>query len=208
MLATDTSPGGAPDDLVELGRVVSAYGVRGWIKIQPHAANGQVLLGAKTWWLQTPAPLKGAGVSSSAARAVKVAASRMHSGTVVAQLAGMTDRDQAEALKGHTVSVPRSVFPAADDDEYYWVDLIGCRLFGEDDHNQPVLIGLVRNVIDNGAHAVLQVARATQADNGELQFLKTDKDRDIEVLVPFVSAHVHTVDIVHKTLHSNWPIDL
>ncbi len=207
MLASDTSPSEAPDDLVELGRVVSAYGVRGWIKIQPHAANGQVLLGAKTWWFKTPAPIKGAGVSSSA-RGLKVAASRMHSGTVVAQLAGMTDRDQAEALKGHTVSVPRAAFPAADDDEYYWVDLIGCRLFGEDDHDQPVLIGQVRNVIDNGAHAVLQVARATQGDNGELQFLKTDKDREIEVLVPFVSAHVHTVDIANKILHSNWPIDL
>ncbi|NYT66534.1 ribosome maturation factor RimM [Alcaligenaceae bacterium] len=207
MLVSDTSSGGAPGDLVELGRVVSAYGVRGWIKIQPHAANGQVLLDAKTWWLKTPAPLGDAGVFSSA-RSVKVAASRMHSGTVIAQLAGMTDRDQAEALRGHTVCVPRSAFPATDDDEYYWVDLIGCRLFGEDDQEQPVLIGQVRNVIDNGAHAVLQVARATQADSGDLQFLQTDKGREIEVLVPFVSAHVHTVDIANSVLHSNWPIDL
>lgn len=207
MLVTDTSLGGAPDDLVELGRIVSAYGVRGWIKIQPYAANGQVLLDAKSWWLKAPAPLGDAGFSSCA-RAFNVAASRVHSGTVVAQLAGMTDRDQAEALKGHIVSVPRSLFPAADDDEYYWVDLIGCRLFGEDDQGQAVLIGQVRNVIDNGAHAVLQVSRATQADNDELQLIKTDKGREVEVLVPFVSAHVHTVDIANKTLHSNWPIDL
>lgn len=207
MLTSDFPSNGAPEDLVELGRIVSAYGVRGWLKVQPHAANGQVLLNAKTWWVKAPAPLKGAGVLSSA-QAVKVSASRMHSGTVVAQLASVPDREAAEALKGYTVSVPRSAFPAPDNDEYYWVDLVGCRLFGEDDDHLSVLIGQVVGVIDNGAHAVLQVNRATQVTDGPLQFLQDEKGRDIQVLVPFVSAHVHTVDLPNKTLHSNWPFDL
>lgn len=207
MLTSDFPSNGTPEDLVELGRIVSAYGVRGWVKVQPHAANGQVLLNAKTWWVKTPAPLKGAGVLTSA-QAVNISASRMHSGTVVAQLATVSDRDAAESLKGHTVSVPRSAFPAPDDDEYYWVDLVGCRLFGENDDHTPVLIGQVTGVIDNGAHAVLQVDRATQDGQEPLQFLLDDKGRTIQELVPFVNAHVHTVDLPNKMLHSNWPVDL
>lgn len=109
-------------------------------------------------------------------------------------------------MKGHTVWAPRSDFPSADDDEYYWVDLIGCQLFGELD-GQPALIGKVIDVVDNGAHALLRVARATLDANGELVLMENEKGRAIEVLVPFVSAHVHTVDIANKRLDSNWPVE-
>ncbi len=207
MFTSDTSHRESPEDLVELGRIVSAYGVRGWVKIQPHAANGQVLLNAKTWWVKAPAPITGAGAFSPAHPAT-ITASRMHSGSVVAQLVSVTDRDDADKLKGYTVSVPRSAFPTPEDDEYYWIDLVGCRLFGQSDDGQSQLIGEVRSVIDNGAHAVLVVASATQNDQNELSFLQTDKGREIEVLVPFVEAHVHTVDLPNKTLLSNWPTDL
>ncbi|MCC2595326.1 ribosome maturation factor RimM [Pusillimonas sp. MFBS29] len=199
-------PSKTPADLVELGRIVSAYGVRGWIKVQPHASNSQVLLAAKTWWLKAPAPKEGLGALPLAA-AAQVVASRPHGSTVVAQLESVTDRDVAEAMKGHTVWVPRTDFPPADDDEYYWVDLIGCRLFGERD-GASRLIGQVVDVLDNGAHAVLKVARAELSAEDELVFLQTAKGKPLEVLVPFVAAHVHTVDLDARRLDSNWPVEL
>ncbi|WP_041682607.1 ribosome maturation factor RimM [Pusillimonas sp. T7-7] len=206
MSTPTTLPPQAPTDLVELGRIVSAYGVRGWVKVQPHSSSGEVLLKAATWWLKAPAPKTGLGALPLAS-AVKVVASRPQGATVVAQLDAVSDRDDAEALKGHTVWVPRADFPAADDNEYYWVDLIGCRLFGEQD-GQSALIGQVLDVIDNGAHAVLRVARAELDAEDNLVFLQTDKGKSIEVLVPFVAAHVHTVDLAEQRLDSNWPVEL
>ena len=200
-----TLPSGPPTDLVELGRIVSAYGVRGWVKVQPHSTNSQVLLAAKTWWLKAPA-LKASTGALPLAFHTHVAASRPQGATVVAQIDAASDRDLAEALKGHTVWVPRADFPAADDDEYYWVDLIGCSLFGEYE-GSTMILGQVIDVIDNGAHAVLRVARATLDASGELNFMQTDKGKTLEVLVPFVSAHVHTVDIAAKRLESNWPVE-
>lgn len=205
MAKADISHAGAPADLVELGRIASAYGVRGWIKVQPHSSHAQVLLAAKTWWLKAPVPIGNAGVLPSAFPAAVVAC-RPQGATVVAELDIVADRDRAEAMKGHTVWVPRSEFPAAEDDEYYWVDLIDCQLFGELD-GQPALIGKVIEVIDNGAHALLRVARATVNTDGELVLMQNEKGRAIEVLVPFVSAHVHTVDIANKRLESNWPVE-
>ncbi len=197
---------GVPDDLVELGRIVSAYGVKGWVKIQPHSARAEVLLKAKRWWLQAPVPPGNTGALSRPF-AASVFAARPHSATVVAQLDIVPDRDRAEALKGHTVWVPRTEFPAADDDEYYWVDLIDCQLWGELD-GEPALIGKVIEVIDNGAHAILRVARASLDEHGVLTPLLNEKGRSVDVLVPFVSAHVHTVDIANKRLDSNWPVEL
>jgi len=52
---------------------------------------------------------------------------RMEKRTIqlVAQLMGVSGRDAAEALKGATVQISRSLFPPLADDEFYWVDLIG-----------------------------------------------------------------------------------
>lgn len=206
MNASVTSQAEAPEDLVELGRIISAYGVRGWIKVQPHSSNAQVLLAAKTWWLKAPAPLGESGVSSLAFPS-GVVACRTQGATVVAELAHVRDRDHAESMKGHTVWVSRTEFPAAEDDEFYWVDLIGCQLYGEHNH-LPMLIGTVADVTDNGAHAVLRVTRHTADDSGNIVPVLSDKGKPLEVLVPFVLAHVHTVDIANKRLDSNWPVEL
>lgn len=202
---SDSRSGDVPHDLIELGRIVSAYGVQGWVKIQPHS-SAQVLLQSKDWWLKAPAPLIGGAGAFASIRKVGVLAARPHSATVVARLDASPDRNAAEALKGHTVWVPRSLFPPEEEGEVYWVDLIGCQLYGKADDGSA-LIGQVVEVSDNGAHAVLHVARARINEQGEVVLLQNEKGRNIEVLVPFVQAHVHTVDIAAKRLESDWPVD-
>src|SRR5690606_16268790 len=111
--------------------IVSAYGVRGWIKVQPHSPEAEALLHCKDWWLKAPAPqIRGAGAFVPARKA-PVRSARRHGSTVVAQLEGISDRTEAETLKAHTVWVSRAQFPSEDEDEVYWVDLIGCRLYGQ-----------------------------------------------------------------------------
>lgn len=205
MSPSETAPVAVPGDLVELGRVSGGYGVRGWVKIQPHAAGSAALLKARQWWLRRPvAPVQTA--EAEPAWMVRVLKSRTQGSTIVGSLEGIVDRDQAQALRGCTVWVSRADFPEADDDEYYWVDLIGCTLYGED-NGQSVLLGVVEGVMDNGAHAVLRVARQLLDENGEPVPLLDEKGRHRESLVPFVAAHVHTVDLPNRRLLSNWPTD-
>ena len=207
-----------PTDLVELGRVVSAYGVKGWIKVQPHSSQAEVLLQARTWWIKAPVPVsqgagafarspgQSAGSVSGLMRAAQVLAARTHAATVIAQIDLAPDREAAETFKASTVWVSRSQFPATEDDEYYWVDLIDCQLFGEHD-GASVFIGIVQDVVDNGAHAVLRVARASVSSDGQVDLLRSAKGHTQDVLVPFVKAHVHTVDLANKRLESNWPVE-
>jgi 16S rRNA processing protein RimM len=200
----DTGAAKAPNDLVELGRIVSAYGVRGWVKAQPHSSQSTVLRAAPVWWLCPPSgPLATPADSSSSAslpasvlsrctpHAVKQC--RPQGLTVVAELDGVPDRDVADSRRGYTIYVSREYFPQAKSDEYYWVDLIGCQVFTEDQ-----LMGQVQEVLDNGAHAILRVTT-----------LKLDaKGRPQEVLVPFVAAHVQHVDIKTRRIETDWPFDL
>lgn len=192
--------GQPPADLVELGRIVGAYGVRGWVKIEPYSAQGGVLLAANTWWLG----------SGSGLRAQPVAKSRPQGATVVAQFAGVDDRDQALRFRGCTVSVSRSAFPAADADEYYWVDLIGCLVYGVDDTPEAgqALLGRVAEVLDNSAHGVLRIERlSVSAEGADPVPLLDAKGRAQELLVPFVAAHVHHVDLATKRIDTDWPAD-
>lgn len=204
-LSEDSTGAVVPQDLVELGRVSGAYGVRGWVKVQPHAAGSAALLKSRTWWLRRAVAPAHAG-EHQAAWSVGVIKSRTQGSTIVASLQGLTDRNDAEKLRGCTVWVSRAMFPPVEEGEYYWVDLIGCLIYGEQD-GASVLLGAVENVMDNGVHAVLQVKRLHQDQQGELHLLLDGKGRPQEALVPFVEAHVHTVDLENRRLDSNWPVD-
>ena len=219
-MVADTGVVKAPNDLVELGRIVSAYGIRGWVKAQPHSSQSIVLRAAPMWWLCPPtSPLHDASHSAASAEPSKLLLSRCtphavkqcrpQGLTVVAELEGVLDRDAAESRRGYTVYVSREYFPQAKSDEYYWVDLIGCQIFSEGKR-----MGIVQEVLDNGAHAILRVDRfvvspSMSADSDANPVLMLDaKGRPQEVLVPFVAAHVQAVHILKRRIETDWPFDL
>lgn len=205
----------APDDLVELGRIVSAYGVRGWVKIQPHSAQGLVLRAAPVWWLAPPvsSALPSSGLANTSTptklRSHAVKQVRPQGSTVVADLEHVGDRDLAESMRGYTVYVSRQYFPKAQADEFYWVDLVDCFVYSD-----AQLVGVVTEVVDNGAHAILRVNRLsidgdqTPSEGHDPQPLLDAKGRPEEVLVPFVAAHVQHVDIAARRIETDWPLDL
>jgi 16S rRNA processing protein RimM len=207
-------PAEAPADLIELGRIAAAYGVKGWVKIQPHSADADVLrsvisdssASSPVWWLMRPvAPAT--PDKTPAAQPYQVKAARAHGAHIVAQLAGIDDRDQADALRGMSVCMPRQAFPPPDEDEYYWVDLIGCTVWGQE-NGEPALLGVVDEVLDNGAHALLRVLRQRQvAGQSTPEPILDAKGRPEEVLVPFVQAHVQAVDLAQRRIDSDWPLD-
>ncbi|KDC12673.1 hypothetical protein AZ19_3260, partial [Bordetella bronchiseptica E012] len=105
------------------------------------------------------------------------------------------------------VQEARSAFPAPADDEYYWVDLIGCALYSDAD-GESRLLGVVDEVFDNGAHAVLKVLRQQiQPGQSEPVPLVDAKGRPLEELVPFVGAHIRHVDLAARRIDSDWPLD-
>ena len=76
-------------------------------------------------------------------------------GVVVARLSGIVDRNQAEALRGLRLYLPRSALPQTEDEEYYHADLIGLEAVLGD--GTPV--GQVRAIHDFGAGDTLELAR-------------------------------------------------
>ncbi len=180
------------NDLIELGVVQDAQGLQGQIKVRPHSSDPVALLSSKELWLSL-IPRRNAGVAVSLEQAsltpYKVRQAKMHSGAVVIALEGITDRDQAEALKGARILVARDVFPKAESDSYYWVDLIGCKVINV----QGESLGEVIDVNDNGAHGIIVTGDA--------------QTKSIQQLIPFVKEVVQSVDLPNKLITLDWQAD-
>lgn len=186
-------PAQEPQDLVELGYVAGAYGVGGWLKVQPYSCHTDTLLVVDQWWLLPPKKNDKSGVESFIS--LSLLTSKKHSGMILAQAKGLTDRTVAQSFKGSTVWVSRSKFPSVADGEYYWIDLIGLEAFNP----QGVLLGKVIGLADNGAHPILRILPATDTNPVELVAA--------ELLVPFVAAYVRDVDLPNQRICLDWELD-
>lgn len=184
-----------PDDAVELGRIQDAWGIKGWIRIQPHSADTQALLSSSNWFLKPPEARFAGGFSAFAGCvAVTVTEVKSHTDGLVAQLAGVDDRNAAEVLKGVRIYLPRSAFPATPEGEYYWVDLIGLDVV----NREGLHLGIVRDLMATGPTSVLVLEYAGMED-GAAQL--------VERMIPFVDAYVDEVDRAARRITVDWQPD-
>lgn len=204
-----TASDSAPDDLVELGWVAGAHGIKGWIKIQPFSSDSEALGATKRWWLadsSANSPLAARKKVQRPPFAVELDWVRPHGATWLASVKGIADREQAEALKGRAVLVSRRLFPALPDDEFYWIDLVGCEVT-TDELGEPARLGIVDSVQDNPAHPILVVRQQVASSDGDWVDRLDDKGKAVYSLIPFVKAHVGEIDILAKRIASSWPRD-
>jgi 16S rRNA processing protein RimM len=167
-----------PDDAVEVGRIVDAWGIKGGIKVQPFAAEPEALFSSRRWFVEGPGGQRAL---------LKITSARDRGDVVVATAQELPDRNAAEAMKGARVFVSRASFPTAGPDEFYWVDLIGLEVV----NRQSEKLGVVADLLDTGAHSVLRV----QPAEGD------------ERLIPFVAAYVDDVNLAERRITVDWGLD-
>lgn len=186
-----------PGDAVEVGRVLDAWGVKGWLKILPHSNAPEALFSATTWFLQPPEAKFRPGFNAfSGTVSVGVDEAKTHSDSVVAKLTGLDNRTPAEALRGARIFLPRSSFPAASADEYYWVDLIGLHVV----NREGIALGCVRDLMATGPQSVLCVEYTTEPVEGVIAV-------SAERMIPFVSVFIDNVDLAAKRIMVDWQPD-
>ena len=85
-----------PDDAVEVGRIGGAWGVKGWFKVQPFAADPQALFSSKRWFLREPDDARPARPGAAALPALlKIVEAKEHGDGVVARAQEVADRERA-----------------------------------------------------------------------------------------------------------------
>ena len=194
-----------PADAIEVGRIADAWGIKGWFKVLPHSASPEALFSSKRWYLLPSDRVAGGAKSPTAKSAapaaggpskpvlLKIKEAKDHADTVVACSLDVADRNQAEALKGARIFVPRSSFPTAGADEYYWVDLLGLDVV----NREGVALGQVKDLMSTGPQTVLVLSQAAA---------EADKP-PVERMIPFVAAFVDNVDLPGRQITVDWQLD-
>jgi 16S rRNA processing protein RimM len=126
-----------------VGEVAGAHGIKGWVKIHSHTEPPEQILDYAPWTVEIQGETK----------EYEVVAARAQGRQVIAQLQGVTDRDQAAALRFGKIMVPRTRFPELEAGHYYWVDLVGLRVRTP----EGVLLGRLDEMMATGANDVMVV---------------------------------------------------
>jgi 16S rRNA processing protein RimM len=158
-----------------MGRVAIPYGVKGWMKIQTFTEAADTLADYAEWYIKR----------GNDWQLYTVANAKLHTNSLVAELTGVSDRDQALALKGCDIAVQADSLPAPADGEYYWSDLIGLAVVNA----RGDAFGVVEKILEAGGHDVLVVKGVG------------------EHLIPFVGHIVQKVDLPTKTITVDWELD-
>ena len=186
-----------PEDAIEVGRIVDAWGLKGWIKVRPFATDPQALFSSRRWFVL---PSEKAGPVRPVASAhipslLKITQVKDHGDGVVALAQEVPDRSAAEALRGARVFIGRASFPTPDSDEFYWVDLIGLNVVNRGGET----LGTVAGLIDTGPHSVLRVTPEVVPAGVSAQ--------EAERLIPFVGAYVDAVSLERRLITVDWGLD-
>jgi 16S rRNA processing protein RimM len=161
-------------EMVLLGRITGAHGIKGWARIHSDTEPREAIFEYQPWLVgATEMP-------------VQVLQGKRQGKYLVAELAGISDRDAVESLAGQQIAVYRDQLPDLGDRYYYWTDLIGLRVYNQD----GVELGSIREMIATGANDVMLV--------------QGDKER----LIPFIKdIYVTRVDRAARRVTVSWDPD-
>jgi len=163
---------------VELGKLVGVWGVKGWVKLHSYTRNRADISQYKTWYLQAPR-------SKAEPTPIKVLNCREQGQGIVAELDGVTDRDQAMAMSGQLIFVKQSDLPKLPKGEFYWQQLIGLKV-----KNESGEIAQVKSILETGANDVL--------------VCKNIEDGKGDVLIPYTDETVLEIDLEAGTMLVDW----
>ena len=185
--------GPSQDDMLVVGKITGCYGVKGWVKIHSYTEPRENFLGFGKWVL----------LRRGASEPIEFDDGRVQGKGLVAHIAGVDDRNLAEAYSGLEVAVQADSLPALEEGDYYWSQLQGlqvwCREPREDGSSKEggteerVLLGTVDYLIETGANDVLVVKPSA----GSID--------DRERLIPYLPGDVVTrVDLERAEMEVNW----
>lgn len=155
---------GAEGKLVCVGKISTPHGVRGDVNIMPYVEDSTFFLAHSSYYNE-----KGEAVYT-----VRIKGQKKQ--VLIAAVEGVTDRNAAERLRGTALYMPRDLLPEADEEEFYYEDLVGLAVHTAEQKDY----GTVKAVYNFGAGDVIEIVLAS---SGKLELFSFTKEVVPEVRV-------------------------
>ena len=145
------------NDIICLGKIVKAHGVRGHVRIKSYT--------------EVPEHIGAYGSLSNHMRSqnFEIEVKSQSGSMVVAAVKGVCDRIAAEKLRGVKLFIPKSRLPNLEKEEFYHVDLVGLKVV-----HQGLKAGTVRSIIPSGDVEALEIYQGKGKDLLLVPFTKVE----------------------------------
>jgi len=180
---TELLPDAIANRVVVMGRIRTAVGLAGWVKVESYTDPPDNLLQYRVWRLQSG--------SAGMWRPMKWVQQRWSGNELQVQMEGVTERNGAELLRNMDIGVLRRELPSAAPGEYYWDDLLGltaCTTNGEP-------LGRIDHFVESAAHPYMVLHGVDQAG------------KNCEHFVPLVKGRVQKVDFDQRVVQLDWTLE-
>lgn len=144
---------------ITIGKIGSAHGVRGELKIVPLTDDVRRFSKLKNCFLTKE--------DGTVVNELAVKTARIDRGNVLVTFEGVLDRDAAEKLRGFFIAVSRENAVKLPKDEFFIVDLLGLKVI-DDERGE---LGTINDVYETGSNFVISCKRKGKMDL-QIPFLK------------------------------------
>ena len=160
---------------VLIGKIVGVHGTKGTNKLKSYAESLSVFNPGRSIIVRD---------NRNRETSVELNWVKSHTRTPLISFKGVTDYDQAEALIGAELLIPKTELPELDEDTYYWFELIGIEVYTAEDE----YLGRIESIFPTRSNDVYVV-----------------KNKQKEILVPALDSVVIDIDLEHKRMRVDLP---
>lgn len=169
-----------PVDPVVVGKMGSAYGIRGWIRVFSFTESAESIFKYQPWFIKKISKWQPIGLENW----------RRHNQDLIIKMRNIEDRKSTTLFTNCEIVVDMLQFPDLGSGEYYWKDLMGCRVVTSCGSE----LGEVIDLIETGSNDVL-VVKANLEDAFGIH----------ERLIPFLDGKViKNVDLTTQVIEVEW----
>lgn len=127
-----------------VGKISGVFGVKGWVKVFSYTNPRENILNYSPWKL----------IKGNESRDIQPVEGKRHGETVIASFDRINSREDAAELCGWDIFIDYAQLPEAEENEFYWADLVGLRV----ETIGGVHLGVVDHLLETGANDVLVLA--------------------------------------------------
>ncbi|WWO97252.1 MAG: ribosome maturation factor RimM [Candidatus Dasytiphilus stammeri] len=163
-----------------LGKIGSAYGVRGWIKLISFTQNKKNIFFYQPWFIINEYYCN---------QWIKIELEKWYEkphGFII-KLKGINDREKAKKFNNYDIMIESSQLPTLEEGEYYWKDIIGCVIITADGNQLGKVVRLFSTI------------------SYDIMVVKVNRYKIKEILIPFIKNKVVSkINLISKFISITW----
>jgi len=158
------------NELLVIGKISGIHGIGGKVRVTSYAESPATFLSQDYLYLRD---------ERGAIKKYGLVQVKPHNNVLLLTFDGITSIDEAVKLIGSSLLVEKSTLDLLPEDEYYWVDVIGLKVFTDNGD----FLGIVEKILQTGSNDVYVVRK-----------------EDREYLVPAIASVVLKIDVNEKLM--------